>query len=210
MNRWILLFLAAHVVSSLAEVVVLNDSNFEHLTQASTGQTTGKWFIKFYASWCGHCKKLAPTWEELSNSFEEDQGIVMAKVDAVANRDTAKRFNVKSYPTLLYIADGKLYTYKGARTVEDIKPFLISGYKQEEGLPVPPPPSFVEIQRKKVKQAVESNKHLSMLLEDFEHIVNIRKNAAVVLLLLGAFVGFLVGYFVASAGKNKPSKSKTE
>jgi protein disulfide-isomerase-like protein len=210
MNRWILFLLATSLVSSLAEVVVLNDSNFEHLTQASTGQTTGKWFVKFYASGCGHCKKLVPTWEELSNSFEEDQGIVVAKVDAVANRDTAKRFGVKSYPTLLYIADGRLYTYKGARQLEDMKEFVVTGYKQKDSLPVPPPPSFVETQRKKVKQVVESNKLLSMMLEDFEHIVSMRKNAAVVLLLLGAFVGFLVGYFVASAGKSKSSKSKTE
>ena len=30
-------------------VVTLNDQNFEHLTQATSGATTGKWFIKFYA-----------------------------------------------------------------------------------------------------------------------------------------------------------------
>jgi len=33
------------------EVVELTDDNFEHQTQASTGQTTGKWFVKFYAPW---------------------------------------------------------------------------------------------------------------------------------------------------------------
>ena len=35
-----------------AEVHVLTDANFEHQTQASTGQTTGKWFVKMYAPWC--------------------------------------------------------------------------------------------------------------------------------------------------------------
>ena len=35
-----------------AEVHVLTDSTFEHQTQASTGQTTGKWLVKFYAPWC--------------------------------------------------------------------------------------------------------------------------------------------------------------
>jgi hypothetical protein len=30
-------------------VQILDDSNFEHLTQASTGATTGDWFVKFYA-----------------------------------------------------------------------------------------------------------------------------------------------------------------
>jgi hypothetical protein len=34
-----------------AEVVVLDSKNFEHLTQASTGATTGDWLIKFYAPW---------------------------------------------------------------------------------------------------------------------------------------------------------------
>jgi thioredoxin-like negative regulator of GroEL len=39
-----------------SEIVTLNSENFEHLTQASTGATTGDWLIKFYAPWCGHCK----------------------------------------------------------------------------------------------------------------------------------------------------------
>lgn len=42
---------AAVVVSGASEVVTLDDSNFEHLTQAATGATTGDWFVKFYAPW---------------------------------------------------------------------------------------------------------------------------------------------------------------
>ena len=47
----VLLVLAATAshLAVAAEVMVLDDGTFEHLTQASTGQTTGNWFVKFYA-----------------------------------------------------------------------------------------------------------------------------------------------------------------
>lgn len=42
-----------------SEVVVLDSKNFEHLTQASTGATTGDWLIKFYAPWSVHPTSLS-------------------------------------------------------------------------------------------------------------------------------------------------------
>lgn len=49
-----------------SEVIQLDQSNFEHLTQASTGATTGDWLVKFYAPWCGHCKKMEGLYDEVS------------------------------------------------------------------------------------------------------------------------------------------------
>jgi hypothetical protein len=46
--QWACLFPAAEEDDEGTSVQVLTDQNFEHLTQASTGATTGDWFIKLY------------------------------------------------------------------------------------------------------------------------------------------------------------------
>merc|ERR1719491_36299 len=77
---------------------------------------TGNWFVKFYAPWCGHCKKLAPTWDDLATELKGEVNV--AKVDVTAeNAETtfAGRFGIKSFPTLLLFKDGKMVKYEGAR-----------------------------------------------------------------------------------------------
>lgn len=48
LSLFLLLFIAATTLAS--DVIVLDTSNFEHLTQASTGATTGDWLVKFYGN----------------------------------------------------------------------------------------------------------------------------------------------------------------
>ena len=45
----------------------------------------GLWLMKLYAPWCGHCKKLAPIWDELGEHFKDDDSVVIAKIDMTAN-----------------------------------------------------------------------------------------------------------------------------
>ena len=75
------------------QVQPLTDNNFERLTQASTGMTTGAWFVKFYAPWCGHCKGLAPIWKEVAEELKTE--LTVAEVDCTVDRMTCKRFGVR-------------------------------------------------------------------------------------------------------------------
>lgn len=126
-----------------AEVIELTSKNFEHLTQASTGATTGAWLIDFYAPWCGHCKSLAPIYEKVAQKLkEDDSGVNVATVDVPANRDLGTRFEIKGFPTIKFLKDGKVFTYKGKRTLGDLVEFAKGGYLTQEATEVPPQLGF--------------------------------------------------------------------
>ncbi len=63
--------------------------------------------VDFYAQWCGPCKMIAPVLETLAS---ENTDVVIAKldVDIAENRETVKKFNVMSIPTLMMFVDGVL------------------------------------------------------------------------------------------------------
>mmetsp|Transcript_13006 Transcript_13006/g.25510 ORF Transcript_13006/g.25510 Transcript_13006/m.25510 type:complete len:217 (+) Transcript_13006:32-682(+) len=123
------------------KIHVLTNENFEHDTQAATGATTGDWFVEFYAPWCGHCKQLAPTWEKLAKSLKKK--VTVAKVDVTKNRLLGQRFSISGFPSLILFHHGKMYKYKGVRSPEALEKFALSGYKDAEGIDVPPEPSFI-------------------------------------------------------------------
>eukprot|EP00262_Sarcandra_glabra_P000353 TRINITY_DN1040_c2_g1_i1.p1 TRINITY_DN1040_c2_g1~~TRINITY_DN1040_c2_g1_i1.p1 ORF type:complete len:508 (-),score=103.52 TRINITY_DN1040_c2_g1_i1:494-1981(-) len=81
--------------------------------------------LEFYAPWCGHCKKLAPILDEVAISFENDAGVIIAKIDATSNDIPSDVFDVKGYPTLYFSsANGNIVQYDGNRSKEDIIDFI--------------------------------------------------------------------------------------
>jgi protein disulfide-isomerase A1 len=88
--------------------------------------------VKFYAPWCGHCKTLAPVWEELANSVKDISDLVIAKFDATANE--AAGVAIRGYPTLkFYPKDNKAgIDFDGERDLASIQKWLAehsSAYK---------------------------------------------------------------------------------
>jgi len=75
-------------------------------------------FVQFYAPWCGHCKKLVPEWEKVSDLVADDA--VVAKVDTIAEEKLGKEHGVESFPTLLLFRGHPKVsvTYTGPRTAD--------------------------------------------------------------------------------------------
>ena len=76
--------------------------------------------VDFYAVWCGPCKMLAPTVEEIAEEY--DGKVKVCKVDVDNVETLAYRYGIRSIPTLLYFKNGKLMeTNVGFQSKDNIK-----------------------------------------------------------------------------------------
>jgi protein disulfide-isomerase A1 len=81
--------------------------------------------VEFYAPWCGHCKSLAPIYEETAKALEGNDKILLVKVDATENEIPGVQ--IQGFPTLkFYPANSKdaPVEYQGERTKDGFFKFL--------------------------------------------------------------------------------------
>ncbi|EOA89689.1 protein disulfide-isomerase precursor [Exserohilum turcicum] len=111
--------------------------------------------LEFYAPWCGHCKALAPKYEELGQLYKTDELsklVTIAKVDATAN-DVPDE--VQGFPTIKLFPAGKKDSpvdYSGSRTVKDLVQFIKDNGSHKAEATVP---EAVEETTESAKEAVK-------------------------------------------------------
>jgi protein disulfide-isomerase A1 len=75
--------------------------------------------IEFYAPWCGHCKRLAPIYDEVATELKNAGSTVrLAKVDCDAHPTVKGSYSVQGFPTLLFFNNGVEVKYNGQRSKE--------------------------------------------------------------------------------------------
>src|SRR5688572_25966216 len=80
-------------------VVEISDANF----QAEVLEAEGAVLVDFWAPWCGPCRVIAPSLEQI-NDERDDLRVVKLNVDD--NQSTAAKYEVMSIPTLIVFKNG--------------------------------------------------------------------------------------------------------
>ena len=81
-------------------VIKVNDSTFEEEVLKSNIPV----LVDFYADWCGPCKMLSPTVDEVAS---ENDDIKVVKIDVDESQEVAIKYQIMSIPTLVVIKNGK-------------------------------------------------------------------------------------------------------
>jgi thioredoxin len=89
-----------------ADVVVLQDTTFDTEVLKSDIPV----LVDFWAVWCGPCKAIAPTVEELAKQYRGK--VKVAKMDVDEHQKVPQQYGIRSIPTLLL--------FKGGRVVDTI------------------------------------------------------------------------------------------
>ncbi len=98
---------------------IADESDFD----ARVKKAQGLVLVKFYAPWCGWCKRLAPVLEKLAGEYQGK--VAFVKVDTDQQKALARKHGVRGLPTMIIFRDGKqVQKIVGYRDEKDLKAIL--------------------------------------------------------------------------------------
>ncbi|XP_048581657.1 thioredoxin domain-containing protein [Nematostella vectensis] len=162
------------------EIKILDDDSFEHLTQASTGSTTGDWLIAFSSKSesCEACKKIDEAFLAIQKKFGHK--VVVAKVLQEQNSKlTWKRFEVHAMPKISFFRRGSQYFLTQDKFNEEDLTAFIENFEKYPNQRVPDPIGILDV-------------YVESVMEDIKHVIHIRKNAAALIFCSGALFGVML------------------
>lgn len=126
-STWMYVLVTTLIIISAALFLSMNFT--EYFTQPNVYQEPLATLEYFYLETCPHCIEFSPTWEAaVAKVKSENMKVQLVKYNANDKDVGAQRaelFNVKSFPTVLYVKNSPT-EYNGERTVDGIIAFLNS------------------------------------------------------------------------------------
>ena len=86
--------------------VSVTDDNFDTEVLKSSKPIV----VDFWAEWCGPCKQIGPTLEEISDEMKDQ--VIIAKHNIDNEPNTPTKYGVRGIPTMLLFKDGELKSTK--------------------------------------------------------------------------------------------------
>jgi thiol-disulfide isomerase/thioredoxin len=86
-----------------------------------------KYFVMYFAEWCGHCKRAKPEFKKLMDQYKGNVKLLMVDCEAPENKDLVKSQNISGFPTIRYYPAGlneKFNEYTDGRTYTDFVQYL--------------------------------------------------------------------------------------
>lgn len=144
--------------------------------------------LKYYAPWCDHCKRFAPVFQQIVNSYDAIPHVVAGQVDCVKEKSYCRESLIIGYPSVrLVTSDGKMRYFQGRNTPEKIVGFI--SFFLNTSVPIAPPVELVNyIAPSAVADALKSSSQTLLILvwrptEDATRAMEIARHIAWIFLV---------------------------